>query len=236
MNRWTLYEKRPELTGIFVQQEENTSINPTRGLANGTSGSMHSICIRNSDQPDLYREKIKNAKPGEVINIPVPYSVNIEIKFKDNEKFERIQCWPDNLTLQPGDGDYEPKAVVVPLISKNDRNGIKLQNSRLGYKDHFVDLAFAMTFHKIQGQTVNKVILDINHRPGTRYRLNSLDFFALYVGMSRIKTSVDLRILPAHQGMDFRYIQYLKCDPKLKRWMKGYQENSKKWELLPEEI
>ncbi|MFN9941492.1 MAG: hypothetical protein ACK56I_18645, partial [bacterium] len=73
-----LYEKKLELTGIFVQgapcviREEN--INPTRGLANGTAGYMHSICISDSDQPDFYRQKIQSAKPGEVIEIPVPFA------------------------------------------------------------------------------------------------------------------------------------------------------------------
>jgi hypothetical protein len=233
----SLYEKRPELVGIFVQgapcvlREEN--INPTRGLANGTSACFHSLCIADSDQPDLYKELIKKARPGEVIMIPVPYSINVEIKFKDKEKNERIQRWPDNLTLQPG-SEHEAKAVVIPLLLKIDLKGIKFKKTNLGYRDHLVDLAFAMTFHKIQGQTVDKVILDINIRPGSHDRMAALDFFGLYVGMSRIKTSMNLRILPPQPGKDFRHIQWLKCDAHLKRWMRGYQQNSKQWELIPE--
>jgi hypothetical protein len=83
-----------ELIGLFVQsapcvrREEN--INPTRGLANGTSAYLHSICIADRDQPEIYRERIRKAKPGDVVEIPVPHSVNGEIKFKETEKAEII--------------------------------------------------------------------------------------------------------------------------------------------------
>jgi hypothetical protein len=75
-----IYEKRTELQGIFVQSAEE-NINPTHGLANGTEAYMHSVCIEEGDQPEIYRDRIRNARPGEFIEIPVPYSINVEIKF-----------------------------------------------------------------------------------------------------------------------------------------------------------
>jgi hypothetical protein len=231
-----LYDKRVELIGIFVQpapcnlREEN--INPTRGLANGTAAYLHSICFDEKNElNDYYTDIISKAKPGELINIPVPYSVNVEIKYNEFEQAQRIKSWPEHLTLQPGK-DTECKAVVIPVLLKTDLKGIKLKNTTLDYKDHFVDLSFAMTFHKIQGKTVSKIILDINHRPGSRERMNYLDFFALYVGISRIQDSNNMRILPPHDANGFSHFLQLKCDPRLRRWIKGYNHNKEHWEMV----
>jgi hypothetical protein len=98
-----------------------------------------------------------------------------------------------------------------------------------------VDLAFALTFHKIQGKTVDKIILDLNKRPGTRHKMNSLDFFALYVGISRVRDPENMRILPPHNGAgDLNYIKRLKCDPRLRRWLRGYNRDKTHWELVEE--
>jgi hypothetical protein len=230
-----LYENTAELTGIFVQcapcvlRDEN--INPTRGLANGTAASLHSITFANTEELVKCENLINKAQPGELISIPVPSSINVEIKFNESDKIDRINAWPNNLTLQPGK-DQTSKAVVIPLLQKIAVKGIKFKNTTIDYKDHFIDLSFAMTFHKIQGKTVDKIILDINQRPGTKDRMHPIDFFGLYVGISRIKNSSNLRILPPHHGGYFSHIEHLKCDPDLRRWIQGYKNNQDHWEMI----
>lgn len=233
-----LYDKRPELIGVFVQsapcvlREEN--INPTRGLANGTQAVMHSIYIPDNCQPDSLRESIRNAQPGQIIYIPIPYSINVEIKFKDTEHQKRVNDWPNDLTLQD-DSDGKQKAVVIPILSNIDMKGIKIKNTKIDFKDHFVDLAFSLTYHKIQGKTVNKIIIDINKRPGSQQRLNAIDFFGFYVGLSRVTDSNNMRIMPPHAWKDFAHISNLKCNPRLRRWMNGYNKDPNHWELIQED-
>jgi ATP-dependent exoDNAse (exonuclease V) alpha subunit len=89
-----------------------------------------------------------------------------------------------------------------------------------------------MTFHKVQGKTVDKIILDINKRPGTQQRLNTLDFFGLYVGISRVQDSASLRILPPQPGKNFGHIKRLKCDPRLKQWIDGYSDSNDSWKEI----
>jgi hypothetical protein len=72
--------------------------------------------------------------------------------FRDSQNFFNLKEI-QKLTLQSGT-EQLPKAVVIPMLLKLDLKGIKLTtNTILRYKDHFVHLAFALTFHKIQGKT-----------------------------------------------------------------------------------
>jgi hypothetical protein len=65
--------------------------------------------------------------------------------------------------------------------------------------------------------------------------MNSLDFFALYVGISRVRDQENMRILPPHNGAgDLNYIKRLKCDPRLRRWLRGYNRDKTHWELVEE--
>ncbi len=63
-----------------------------------------------------------------------------------------------------------------------------------------VELGFTITLHKIQGQTCEKLIVDINDRPFIPH----INFQGLHVAMSRVRRSAALRILltasPAKQN------------------------------------
>ena len=68
---------------------------------------------------------------------------------------------------------------------------IRTDGKRIMYHDFGFSLAFAVTYHKIQGKTVPKLILDLNNNSQVPLQLQSL-----YVGISRVRCSKDLRILP----------------------------------------
>ena len=161
-----LYERRPQLIGIFVKNApchlKEVNINPNRGLANGTPGRMHSITFAESDQPEYYQRLIRESLPGQVIDIPIPLSINVEIEVRGEDN-ARIQNWPNALTLQNRACDERgnitiEKAIVIPITIRSSRKPIKFLNSQVNYKDHFLDLAFAITFHKVQGKTLKKII------------------------------------------------------------------------------
>ena len=50
--------------------------------------------------------------------------------------------------------------------------------------------AFAVTFHKVQGATIQKAVLELNKRPK---KLGALSFGSLYVAMTRVKQFDGLR-------------------------------------------
>ena len=108
--------------------------------------------------------------------------------------------------------------VRVPLPYKsNFKNRIKCAEERyVNYRSHMYDLAFGITYYKVQGQTIKKIILDLNKRPGS---LKQLDFYAFYVGMTRVELAENIRILPCQNDDNFKHLLRLKPQQKLKKWL-----------------
>ena len=203
-----LYETQTELTGLFVEGAPAyllQNIEPTKGLANGTPLELHSITLCPDDDPDTYRQLINDALPGEVITIPTPAMINVRVPSADPSK------WPLNETLVPGE-------VVIPLPLDSHRdNCVSLDETKISFKSFIYEVAFSITFHKIQGKTVPKIILDLNRRPGQR--LGKLTFYGVYVGLSRVKYSADIRILPIQPNESLAHLKRLKPHEELTDWL-----------------
>jgi hypothetical protein len=56
------------------------------------------------------------------------------------------------------------------------------------------ELARAATFHKVQGITTGKIILDLSLRPQL---LGRIDFHSIYVAITRVRKLDDIRLLPS---------------------------------------
>ena len=112
----------------------------------------------------------------------------------------------------------ETDQIVIPLLNKSDSNNkIKLEDQNIFFKSHSFQIAFGVTFHKVQGQTVPHIILDLNKRPGRK--LGALDFHGVYVGLTRVEYSDNIRLLPCRDDSDFKHLLTLKPNPNLKVWL-----------------
>jgi hypothetical protein len=169
-------------------------------LANGTPLVLHSVVFKDDEGSAHWNELIRNAPAGEVIEIPVPHAVIVTVPSIDPIRW-----------AQDGHKTVVPGNVVIPLVNKaNRKNTIDFGDGiKVSYKSHMHDLAFAVTYHKMQGQTVSKIILDLNRRPRS---LGCLDFHAFYVGISRVKHSDHIRILPCYD-LDDSFKHLLKLQP-----------------------
>ena len=79
--------------------------------------------------------------------------------------------------------------------------------------------ALALTFDKIQGETLLKIILQLEQRAF----LPKIDLCRLNVGISRTREVNGFRILPARS---LSYLKDLKCDKYLRVWMQWELENN----------
>ena len=79
---------------------------------------------------------------------------------------------------------------LIPL--KMDYHKTRTQGVQISYKAFPFDLRFAITYHKVQGQTLNKVILFLHERR-TR-QLAPLQWESLYVAYTRVKCGNDIRV------------------------------------------
>ena len=136
---------------------------------------------------------------------------------------------PDMNSLQPGviTNVMQPRFIIVrvkgKLIPIGSCNG-KITSYRkqkihfTNFRKHPVDLLFAVTYHKLQGVTLDKLILSINKHPNHRLRLV---LSSLYVGLSRVHTLNEIRVLP-YSSEDVDYLITLKHDVLLKDWVNNY--------------
>ena len=81
------------------------------------------------------------------------------------------------------------------------------------HKSHMVELGFAFTFYKVQGATLDRVILDFDFH--TRIECS---FPSVYVGLSRVRQIKDLRLLPRTAKAD-TWLASLKWADELAAWM-----------------
>ena len=186
------------------------------GIVNGSRVLLHSLVWR-----DGYTWKPPvGARPGQVHDVPRPayivvvldVDVDEQQAVDEQEEGPRHKCCVnDFIPLQ-----LEPAEDVI-------------QQVRLKYKKFPVDLGFATTFHKVQGQTLRRVIMFLHERRSKQ--LAKLIWESLYVAMTRVKSGNDMRV--CYRGSDAQHptthgLQHLK---KLKRpelydaWLAAYDEN-----------
>jgi hypothetical protein len=203
----------------------------SRGLANGTSCTMHSLTFRmeTHEQRHTAHEKllqIQNASPGEIVDLGsvVPLSINVIHSVTASE----ARNWPANGSLVPPEIDESNSTgtVVVPVLcdSSDDIRTRSCGNFWAGgqvkFKCHSLEPAFAITYHKLQGKTVSKIILDLRKRPGIC--IKDVTFEGLYVGWTRVRKGADIRVIPCGNRGTFDHLKKLGPSSKLIAWMSGF--------------
>ena len=123
---------------------------------------------------------------------------------------------------------YNRETMVVPLAPWKRKFDSKLPGEPGLYTSQFpCDLGFAITFHKVQGATLDKVVLTINSGPVGNL---SVTLEQLYVGLSRVKRLSDVRILyssdPAKRMKDLIKISNLQSNHYLRLFKSLWHEKS----------
>jgi hypothetical protein len=218
------YRRFPALTGYFVQSAPvfiNANINPSKGLANGTCAFMHSLSWEDDEYIHDVQERISRAQPGDVIDVDLPLSLNVEVKVTplNSAQWHR----PDDETLLPG-------RVVIPLDCSSDAEVTLSSGTRMKFKQFMCDLAFVITFHKCQGRTISKVILDLNRQPGQ----GNVQYSSLYVGLSRVRSGSDIRLFPpldqhaagvmTQHHDPLHHLTHLRPNADLATWWSGFDD------------
>lgn len=159
---------------------------------------------------------IQCAKPGQIIKLGLrPSYINVEVCSKTGKwKHEtlgkpdqatgiiplRVQKAKDIPANQGGrsrqmgrshDKSHDKvKQILVAAFTTSDGERFP---ARKVTASRTVDMVpgFAVTFHKCQGATLGKVMLDLSQNP-----IAPLNLEMIYVGLTRVRTGEDLRILP----------------------------------------
>ena len=189
-----LYRNHPELWEYFCVGAPavlSTNINPPYGLANGTPVQYFSVTFpQDVVLPDL--PCVDNSVPytaGQIIDVPCPHSINVK---------RRIQV----------DNGFDPHEVI-PIVKARPKKKLNPEKLVLPSFEHGVQLSFAVTFHKAQGMTLKRVIVDVGDRLKHGKKLGRLNWHGLFVALSRVRKSDHIRLLPGEDATSFRFIDDL---------------------------
>ena len=220
-----LYDHCTEAWGYFVVSAPaylDFNLKPTLGLANGTACRLYSVVLDPSCDTDQFRDDYACAQPGQFVDIRVPHTVNVQLVES------AARGWPS--TVSTVEGVFPP---VVPLPGKGKNtfalgpkvfeHGHKKKKIRaLSAFTSGFDLSFSVTYHKVQGKTVSKVILCVNK---ASRELGHLTTQALYVGLTRVRRNDDMRIFPLAAGQSLDHLLRLKIDPRISQWRRHYDSS-----------
>lgn len=169
--------------------------NPSIGVANGTRAKMHMLVFSDEDQLIVDAMDRSNWLPGAEILVPEPLYVIVTLK----------------------DGTECP----LPNIPEKCELGGSLS---ITFRNHRVEIGFATTFHKLQGDTYetgSKLVLVCNPRHSVK--LLKVSFESLYVGITRVKRLKDLRFFPMSTS-DLREIMAIKRPSFISEWDRNYNK------------
>ena len=114
--------------------------------------------------------------------------------------------------------DGKKKAPLTVLHTRDGVNVLKHVN----LKTFHYDLTFCITFHKLQGMTLPRLLLDLSIPTYPPHH----GFDTVLVAASRIGEGKNLRVLP---GSDIGHLARLEADPRIQAWMQGFPEDGGVW-------
>jgi hypothetical protein len=177
----------PLIPGMPILLQENIACE--LGLSNGTPGIFHKLVYNpTSDSDTNFDEKIF---PMDTIFIHDAQYALIEIPKSKINKFDSLDplLVPIPVIEKTFSVDleklYSDKGHVMKLLkSKNLKTTISVKRKGLPLIP-----AYSITTHKSQGQTLRKIVLDLNMPPGM------VEVASAYVPLSRVQQLTDLVIL-----------------------------------------
>ena len=208
----------------------NANKNPVgTGIVNGYRALLHSLIWKG----DPWRPPHKGWEPGQVFEVPRP-SYMVVIQDPDTNKTKQTNKNTDGSKEDtPGDSDSDDdldttQENLIPL--KTDYHKTWTQGVQINYHAFPLDLRFAITYHKVQGQTMDKVILFLHERKTKQ--LAPLQWESLYVAYTRVKCGDNIRVcyFGSDNSSDRSGLKHLR---KLKRptlydvWQQSYDENGR---------
>ena len=161
----------------------NSNKNPVgTGIVNGYRVLLHSLVWKDNS----WRGPEKGWKPGQIFEVHRP-SYMVVIKDPDVKKKNLDTTTVDK---ESDDDNDNTGPDLIPL--RTDHYKTWVQGVKIQYNAFPLDLRFAITYHKVQGQTMDKVILFLHERKSKQ--LAPLQWESLYVAYTRVKRGDDIRV------------------------------------------
>ena len=218
------------------------NINNDLAMVNGAPVIMHSLVIENPVEYERIRDIINRRDPppfGSEIEILCPTVIyiaitasldNRQISTKRQTQLQVLQ------SLRISGQEDDANNIIVPIsktaatdydVYAYDTRSILFPIATVQVRDPFqYNLAFAMTVYKAQGRTIHRLVLDLTYHDNHYTRM---EFAAIFVAMSRVKSSSHIRLLPHPEKTRleaYQYLTYLKPSREAAAFYHGYEETN----------
>lgn len=209
----TFYDKYPQLWTYYCPNMPvycYDNIKTDRRLVNGSRGYMRNVVFTNSIINDQFQALYQNATPGQLVTVPkqlIPTHLFIAFPNLTPTEWQSNQCEIENSVV---------KIALQPI--HRDQNKISIgQNVNVLYKAFPVTIGFVVTFHKMQGLTCDRLVLQLNDYPN---KANKLTLPIFTVAVSRVHRGVDIKQLPLHHGANplYPHLTKLTRPKEIKQW------------------
>jgi len=196
----------------------NNNVNPDIALVNGSPLITHSLTF---EQRSHYQKIIDHINTMRLHGTPVPYgseilvpqplAVNVivqetldgkSISKKRTQQLDKLRVISRSYNIDP-----KNRAIIIPLTTAMAKSTGESSSkcftfctknmlspiAKVHAQEPFpFDLAFAMTVHKAQGRTINRVVVDLTHHPR---HCCCMKHAAIFVAMSRVAETDHIRLL-----------------------------------------
>ena len=234
----------------------NKNINGELALVNGTPIKAHSLTF--ATEEELHRvQNLLQARDapsfGTEIEIEQPLSVNfVVIPSLDGKPVSALRSAQMDMLrtiTMPMSSDTSGD-IVIPVTANMcqtdssdwskytyNTNGMLTPVATAQVLEPFpFDLAFAMTVHKAQGRTIERVVLDLTEH---KNHYTCMEFAAVFVAMSRVRSREHIRLLKhAKIGERFnpvssyQYLTKLKADHNSLAFLHGFNHEKEALESI----
>ena len=154
-------------------------------ICNGSSGTAHSFAHHSSEEFTIPTDALLDSAAGRVFTIPQPLYVNVLIQGANGTAPEVIplKCTASKKPFQ----DYlkhAPKQVVNSFST-----------ALPSFQVHELDPFFSVTYNKLQGATVDRLILVLHDL--SQQQLGDMNVHKLNVALTRVRLGRNLAMFPA---------------------------------------
>ena len=192
-------------------------------IANGRTAVAHSFSHDDSSQFVMPAEALGPAAAGRIFTIPQPEHINV-----------RLLPLKSDLADSP--------AIIIPVAAVADKHPMErflkhapksttdtVGKSAPSVRHHPLEVGFSITYNKLQGATMDRLILVLNDLGPTK--LGNMTVQKLYVALSRVRMGCHKAIFPATSSQ----LEHLtkKTNPSaLQAWHRHYDKEGK-WRAVP---
>ena len=225
-----LDEQDPALFELFLESADaylSATVSKQLGLVNATKVRLHSLVAEDPQDYQILQDAKLPEYAGKVLTLSSPPAViNIEVPP------ESLKMLPATSTAALESLSLVPGKVVIPLVPRSSRrepvhlvsmtNPLDKRYDAQVYPHFPIELAFAITVHKAEGQTFEKVIVALSKRWWFNF-----SHAGIYVALSRVKEAECMRFLisgtTAREKQDsISYLQDLRPDPGIGAFFSGF--------------